>query len=178
MLRFGYARQADLLGAMQHMQIGPGTPSGARYPTEWMEVEFDLASGRAEQRAAGAADVEFPRFDQRYTGRRTDLTVLLQRSTTMPRAVRGFDTVLTLRQGRKECYADGEGWLAEEHIHVPASGTGQEGAGWILGTAYHWPSERTTLSVFDARQVANGPIARVRLPYALPLGLHGQFVPG
>jgi len=59
---------------------------------------------------------------------------------------------------------------------VPASPTAPEGKGWVLGTAYHWPTERTTLSVFDAQAVNAGPVASVALPYGLPLGLHGQFV--
>ena len=47
----------------------------------------------------------------------------------------------------------------------------------MVGTAYHWPTERTALSVFDAQAVNAGPVARVTLPYGLPLGLHGQFIP-
>jgi len=35
---------------------------------------------------------------------------------------------------------------------------------------------QTTLAVFDAAAVDAGPIARARLPYGLPLGLHGNFV--
>jgi all-trans-8'-apo-beta-carotenal 15,15'-oxygenase len=31
--------------------------------------------------------------------------------------------------------------------------------------------------VFDAGAVDAGPVASVTLPYGLPLGLHGQFVP-
>jgi carotenoid cleavage dioxygenase len=34
---------------------------------------------------------------------------------------------------------------------------------------------RTVLSVFDAMHLAAGPRARAELPYALPLGLHGNF---
>lgn len=45
-----------------------------------------------------------------------------------------------------------------------------------LGTALHRASGRTTLSVFEAAALADGPVAQLALPYGLPLGLHGQFV--
>jgi carotenoid cleavage dioxygenase-like enzyme len=67
--------------------------------------------------------------------------------------------------------------LAEEHIYVPHPTLTHEKAGWVLGTAYHWPTEKTTLSVFNAGQISAGPVAQMPLPYGLPLGLHGQFVP-
>ncbi len=84
--------------------------------------------------------------------------------------------MIAVRSGRIQRYVYGAGWIAEEHVYVPKPGAGRDGAGWMLGTAYHWPSERTTLSVFDARHVADGPVARMQLPYGLPLGLHGTFV--
>jgi len=33
------------------------------------------------------------------------------------------------------------------------------------------------LAAFDAMKLAAGPLAVARLPYPLPLGLHGSFVP-
>jgi carotenoid cleavage dioxygenase-like enzyme len=86
--------------------------------------------------------------------------------------------VLTLQGERKpRRHRYGPGWIAEEHVYVPESPAAAEGRGWVLGTAYHWPTERTTLSVFYAGAVDAGPVASVTLPYGLPLGLHGQFVP-
>ena len=86
----------------------------------------------------------------------------------------GFDILLTL-QGEQICwrYRYGAGSITEEPVHVPATPTALEGSGWVLGTARHWPSERTTLSMFDAQAVNAGPLASVTLPDGLPLGLHG-----
>jgi carotenoid cleavage dioxygenase-like enzyme len=124
----------------------------------------------------GVTQVEFPRIHPARNGLVTQFTTLLERSSRMHPLVNGFDSVLTLNgeQQKRHCY--GDGWIAEEHVYVPRSGTAPEGQGWLLGTAYHWPSERTTLSVFDASAVNAGPLASVKLPYGLPLGLHGQFV--
>jgi all-trans-8'-apo-beta-carotenal 15,15'-oxygenase len=47
---------------------------------------------------------------------------------------------------------------------------------WIAGTALDTLARSTALSVFDVEHVSDGPIAQARLPYSLPLGLHGTFV--
>ena len=62
------------------------------------------------------------------------------------------------------------------------------GAAVVLGTLIGLPlgaciavgrfPGKTTLSVFQAHALAQGPLAQMRLPYGLPLGLHGQFVAG
>lgn len=134
-------------------------------------------TGQARLETPGLASVEFPRIHPARNGLLTRFTTMLERSQGMDAQVQGYDTVLTL-QGDKtpQRHRYGTGWIAEEHVYVPASPTAPEGKGWVLGTAYHWPTERTTLSVFDAQAVNAGPVASVALPYGLPLGLHGQFV--
>ncbi|HYD81975.1 MAG TPA: carotenoid oxygenase family protein [Paucimonas sp.] len=177
-VRLAYVRQADILREMRDMRIGNGTPADARAASDWTEVELDLAAGRARQHSLDLEDVEFPCFDARRTGLKSTVALLLQRSAAMPRAVPGMDTVLALRDGRVERYAYGSEWIAEEHLLVPRPGGRRETDAWIVGTAYNWKEERTTLSVFECDALAHGPVARVHLPYGLPLGLHGQFVAG
>ena len=58
---------------------------------------------------------------------------------------------------------------------MPDRRDAREGAGWLVGTALDLRTARTVVSVFDATDLAAGPVARARLPYALPLGLHGSF---
>ena len=67
-------------------------------------------------------------------------------------------------------------WIPEEHVFVPHPG-GDTDRGWLVGTALDVGSKRTQLQVFDAADVASGPVGIWRLPYVLPLGLHGNFVP-
>jgi len=177
-IHLGYARHPDLAQTLRDLRRVQGEQEGPAHTSTWTDVQLDLASGRATQyRVSGTDGVEFPRFDERRAGEKTAMTVLMQRSSAMLPAVQGFDTVLTLRQGRIDRYAYGGSWIAEEHLFVPRSASARADEGWILGTAYDWRKERTALSVFDAGKVAAGPVARVHLPYGLPLGLHGQFVP-
>jgi len=47
----------------------------------------------------------------------------------------------------------------------------------VLGTALDFGRQKTVLSCLAADHLGAGPVAQATLPYALPLGLHGAFVP-
>lgn len=172
-----FVEQPDILGAMREMDLNRSRGHARTRPTKWTQIALNPATGQARMESPGLMNIEFPRVHPARNGLPTQFTTLLARSREMDARVDGFDSVLTLQGERQRRHRLGDGWIAEEHVYVPASLTAPEGRGWVLGTAYHWPSERTALSVFDAAAVDAGPIARVTLPYGLPLGLHGQFVP-
>lgn len=171
-----FVAQPDILGAMQQMDVNRSRSDAKTRATQWTQITLNPATGKAQTQALGLDQVEFPRIHPARNGLPTQFTTLLARSRWMDARVDGFDCVLTLHGGQQKRHRYGDGWIAEEHVYVPLSAAAPEGQGWVLGTAYHWPSERTALSVFDAAAVNAGPIAKVTLPYGLPLGLHGQFV--
>ncbi len=171
-----FVAQPDILGAMRKMQVDQPRQTGYAHQPRWTQITLNPATGQAQMQALGASGVEFPRIHPARNGLTTQFTTLMARSRGMDTRVEGFDSVLTMHGERQKRHHYGDGWIAEEHVYVPSSPGAAEGRGWVLGTAYHWPSERTALSVFDASAVDAGPLARVTLPYGLPLGLHGQFV--
>lgn len=171
-----FVAQPDILGVMQQMSVDRPRHAGDFRTTRWTQITLNPATGQARMQALGLDNIEFPRIHPARNGLPTQFTTLLVRSRQMDARVDGFDSVLTLQGDQQKRHRYGDGWIAEEHVYVPASPVAPEGRGWVLGTAYHWPSERTALSVFDAAAVDAGPVARVTLPYGLPLGLHGQFV--
>jgi all-trans-8'-apo-beta-carotenal 15,15'-oxygenase len=153
---------------------------GLYQPREFPEVtlvEIDLAGRRARQ-ASLPLRVEFPRIDPRVVGRpyAQVFTVLRQDPGDRP----GFDAVMRLDvvTGRSDSYRYGADVMVEEHVFVPnRAGSGREGDGWLLGTALDLKRGQMLFSVFDAQQLAAGPIAQGVLPRVMPLGLHGVFVP-
>jgi all-trans-8'-apo-beta-carotenal 15,15'-oxygenase len=80
--------------------------------------------------------------------------------------------------GRHSFAHYGPDWMVEEHVFVPRPGATAEDDGWLVGTALNWRRQKTALSVFDARHLERGPLARAWLEVAMPLGFHGQFVTG
>jgi len=170
-----FVAQPDILGAMRQMDVNRSRSAKTGAP-QWAQITLTPATGQARMQALGPDHVEFPRIHPARNGLPTRFTTMLARSPKMDAQVDGFDSVLALHGEQQKRHRYGDGWIAEEHVYVPSSISAPEGRGWVVGTAYHWPSERTALSVFDASAVNAGPLARVTLPYGLPLGLHGQFV--
>lgn len=53
---------------------------------------------------------------------------------------------------------------------------GAEGEGWLIALLNHLDVLRNDVVIFDARNLAAGPVATIHLPMKLRLGLHGNFV--
>jgi all-trans-8'-apo-beta-carotenal 15,15'-oxygenase len=83
--------------------------------------------------------------------------------------------VRNVESGKTTRYDYGDDFIVEEHVVVARPGSSKELDGWILGTAFNAKRQQTCVNVFDATNIAKGPIARAWLPYWLPLGFHGNF---
>jgi all-trans-8'-apo-beta-carotenal 15,15'-oxygenase len=132
---------------------------------------LDLGAGRATQETL-PLEAEFPRIDPRRVGLRHRRVV---HATQVVKERPGFAAVaLTdVETGRSRRFVYGPQAMVEEHVWVPDD----KGPGWILGTVLDLARSRTVLSCFAADALGDGPVAQAVLPRALPLGLHGVFVP-
>ncbi len=67
----------------------------------------------------------------------------------------------------------------QEPVFVAAPGAAAEDEGWVLALIFEPGAWRTSLAIFDAADVAAGPVATIRLPAGatLPPGLHGSWTP-
>jgi all-trans-8'-apo-beta-carotenal 15,15'-oxygenase len=176
MVRLGYARYGKFLEHLKGLTL-PAPQSPPDQLASWTQVEINPAQGTARQIDTGLHGTEFPSFDTRNTGQKTDYTVLMQNTHAETDAAWGNDIVLALSSDKIQRYSYGDNWLAEEHLLVPAPGSSSAASRWVMGTAFNTTTHKTTLNIFDANALSKGPVAQVALPYGLPLGLHGQFVP-
>jgi carotenoid cleavage dioxygenase len=132
---------------------------------------LDLGTGRATQNVL-ELDAEFPRIDPRRVGLRHRSVV---HATQQVQGRPGFGAIARtdVETGRSQRFVYGPQAMVEEHVFVPDG----RRAGWILGTVLDLARRKTVLSCFAADQLGAGPVAQAILPRALPLGLHGAFVP-
>ncbi|MDE2367900.1 MAG: carotenoid oxygenase family protein [Burkholderiales bacterium] len=137
-------------------------------------ITLDLKSGTARQ-AVQPWIAEFPRVDPRLVARRHRQIYTTLRIDPGPRP--GFDAIVRFdrERGTLDRYRYGEQVMVEEHLFVPRTGAGEDGAGWVLGTALDLRQRAMLFSVFDAMHLADGPIAQGTLPRVMPLGLHGLW---
>jgi all-trans-8'-apo-beta-carotenal 15,15'-oxygenase len=174
-IRFDYVRADDahsLSVGFREIMRGNGSQSAPALATH---VSLDLGKGWISQTPTPGS-VEFPRVDTRVVGER--YRQLYHAARLGPAGGQpSFDGIrrLDLETGKTDAFRYGDGFLVEEHIVVADRARPQEGAGWLIGTALDVGRGQTVLSVFDAMHLSAGPLARAQLPYALPLGLHGNF---
>ena len=120
--------------------------------------------------------MDLPAIDRRRTGRAHRNAWYLQVEQTND----GFGdfTGITRRDtktGATDRFDAGERYRMNEGTFV-ADGEG-DGEGWLL--SYGWDRARgaSDLMVFEALDMARGPIARVHLPVRVPYGFHGWWLP-
>jgi carotenoid cleavage dioxygenase-like enzyme len=64
-----------------------------------------------------------------------------------------------------------------EPVFAPKRPDSREGEGYLLGVAYYLDEKlRSDLVILDAERVAEGPIARVKLPVQASPQVHGWWV--
>lgn len=140
-------------------------------------ARFSLSSDLASQAPLLDHDAEFPSIHAADTGRAYQHLLCVERTPGRACDLPGYDQLayIDLQSGKRRVYHYGDDWLVEEHLLVAESD--RSAPRWALGTALDASTGQTVLSVFELSTLEAGPLAQAWLPYALPLGLHGTFVP-
>ncbi|HEY9218000.1 MAG TPA: carotenoid oxygenase family protein, partial [Phenylobacterium sp.] len=134
----------------------PGKPSAARL-VRWT---FDLAaaSDAIKETPLDDLDGEFPRLDERRAG-------LSYRHGFYGADTHGAQSVklnaiahLDLETGRRQVYELPAGDFTSEPVFTPRSSRAEEGDGWLTAVVYRGGEDRSDLLVFEAQDVARGPI--------------------
>jgi carotenoid cleavage dioxygenase-like enzyme len=75
----------------------------------------------------------------------------------------------------KDIWWPGPTCTFQEPVFVPKD-NGAEGEGYLIALLNHLDVLRNDIVIFDAQNLAQGPLAAIHLPFKLRLGLHGNFV--
>ena len=84
---------------------------------------------------------------------------------------------IDLKTGRRTMLEYDAGDAPGEPVFVPRSAAAAEGDGFVLSVVYRGAEDRSELQVFEAQDLAAGPIARARVPHRVPFGFHGNWWP-
>jgi carotenoid cleavage dioxygenase len=141
---------------------------------------FDLASDSNTIKRERIDDLagEFPRFDERRAGLGYRHGWFAGISRTETEAAR-FDTIahIDLSSGRRTAHVLEAGDSPGEPVFVPRAANAEEGDGWLVAVVYRGAEDRSDFVVYDAQDVAAGPIATARVPRRVPFGFHGNWRP-
>ena len=83
-----------------------------------------------------------------------------------------------LETGKTEVWEAPPEKPVQEPCFVPRAPGAPEGDGWIVQAATDSRTMLTELNLFEATNIAKGPIARVRLPFRMKPAYHGSWADG
>ncbi|MGW0018081.1 carotenoid oxygenase family protein [Rhodococcus sp. NPDC003382] len=80
--------------------------------------------------------------------------------------------------GNEEHYAFGDGVFGSETVMAPRTGSTSEDDGYLVTLVTDMNEDRSECLVFDAQNVADGPVARMQLPERISSGTHSTWAAG
>ena len=152
-------------------------PDPAKAVARLCEWELDLAgnSNAVKHRYLDDIPGEFPRLDDRFAGNAYRHGYYA--ASSGGDGGQGMNALVhhDFQKGARHLYALPDGDAFGEPVFVPRSRDAEEGDGYLLTTVYRGSENRSDLAVFEAGDVAAGPIACAELPHRVPFGFHGNW---
>lgn len=138
------------------------------------EFRFNLGTGKATQRQLDDFPTEFPRTNDSLLG-------VKQRWGYHPRIAKEptllFDGFIKydLHNGAAEHIIYGKGRLGGETVYVPRQNPAAEDDGYVMTFVRDRVENRSELVIYSAQSPQEGPLARVLIPRAIPIGFHTEW---
>jgi len=153
-----------------------GGPDGSDAALERWTV--DPVGGRVTRRVLDARPQEFPRIDERRTGKpyRYVYAAAFDRV-----GANGFESTPRmikhdLHCGTSQVHDFGPGRHAGEFVFEPRHPGAGEDEGWLMGLVVDAAAMSTDFVILDAHDFSAPPVATVTLPHRVPAGFHGNWV--
>src|ERR1700749_4498684 len=148
-----------------------GTHAGARL-VRWT---IDLAGSTDPVKQEKLDDMtgEFPRLDERFAGLPYRHGYYAASSVNADKIL--FDSIAHIdhKTGKRAVHTFALGDAPGEPVFVPRTSDAPEGDGFLVATVYPGNTDTSDFVVFDAQDVAKGPIGVAELPRRVPFGFHG-----
>lgn len=121
-------------------------------------------------------NVEFPSFRAEKIGTKTRYAYVVDHNPDMLHwtGLRKFDTDTGELLGS---FSDGpkQSWYSEPWF-APAGKGSAEDDGYVVVFRWDQANKEQQLQVFDARDISQGPIARIKMPVRVPAGFHACWI--
>lgn len=157
--------------------------AGSTFLTRWT---VDLSQNEETYQTERLSDMigEFPRLDDRMTGKKYRYGWMVVIDPSQPVELKGGSAggwvmntlgMVDLEAGTEQKWWCGPTSSIQEPCFVPRSPDAAEGDGWIVMVCNRLETHSSDLLIFDATQIAKGPIATINIPVRLRFGLHGNW---
>ena len=162
-------RMEDMPGGFQFEN-----PGAAREPMPWRWV-IDLTTGKVTDEQTDDVAGEFPRVNEQFTGQRTRYAYNCpQRTWDFEFDFHGV-VKYDIDAGTSQSHYYGDTEVSGEHVFVADPDGTAEDDGWLMSFVSDRATEQSELVILDARDIASGPVARVKMARRVPIGFHGNW---
>ncbi len=141
------------------------------------EWRMNLVTGETRERALDDLHTEFPTLSPAMLGQRSRFSYHALLPPTIPATFEGL-VRYDLSGGPTQRFDYGPGVFGSEAPFVPRPGATAEDDGYVLSFVTDVADWSSAVLVFDASDLAAGPLARVGLPRRVPAGFHATWIPG
>jgi carotenoid cleavage dioxygenase len=169
---------------MEHAPLFPTVDGGSTgetspYLSRWT-IDLNADEPRAVSEKIDSFQSEFPQCDPRYAGQAYrhgwytspdgKVTSDMDANQSVFNTVGHFDH----ETGAEDRYSCGDA-MVSEGIFVPRSEQAEEGEGYLLSVVTSLETRNSSLFIFDALNIAAGPMAKAHLSHRVPPGFHGGW---
>ena len=120
---------------------------------------------------------EFPRLDERRAGLSYRHGYFAADTLDTGKVIFNGIAHIDFQTGKRIVHELPKGDVPGEPIFVPRSDNAAEGDGWLVALIYRGAEDRSDFVVYDASDIAKGPIATAQVPRRIPFGFHGNWRP-
>jgi len=140
-------------------------------PGTLRRYRVDLADLSLREEILDPGSHEFPMIDPRIAMQKHDVAYLTAGGHhNLNSGVKRVDYL----NGKTQFFDFGPDVVTGEPVFAARPSAGHDD-GWLIVQCSDGRSERAFFAVFDAANLDAGPIARIRLPHALPISFHGWW---
>lgn len=175
----GYRNPDHFVGADPVISaVMEGRRGNFRYPGEVMRYRIDPARRTVRRETLNPGSCEWPRINEAHRCRPQRFGYMLK---TLPGEFFWSIVVrIDLRSGATVEYSFGQGVYCTEAVFVPQPGStapplAPTEAGWLFSEIYDSRSHRSSLAVFAAERLADGPLCLIHLTHHVPFSYHGWW---
>ena len=159
-----------------------GTPTPANiHPAlaRWV-IDMNAEQPRVSMEYLADHGAEFPVIDPRfamrdyqhgwYTSTDKKIPALIPDSDAVYNSIVHFD----VKNHRADSYAFESGYVSEP-MFVPRAADAAEGDGGVLSCVYDFKTKTSALHIFNALDIAAGPIGKAQVSHRVPVCFHGTW---
>ena len=150
--------------------------SGIKLQANLYRWEMDLATGETTEHPLDSLNAEFPMINDAWLGKKNRYSYHSVIPFEIPATFEGL-AKYDLESGEVvDRYDYPEGVFGSEAPFAPRTGATEEDDGYLITFVTDTNDWTSACLVLDARDLARGPIAKVKLPARVPAGFHATFV--